>query len=370
MKLRILTVFSCLFVLSCAKDNGFYKHELQKVRFEGSTYEYLKSKPGVYDSLLKVIDRVGLEDALTTGDVTLFAATNESFRLVIENLNNIRRQAERPLEFLSTVKYEHLDTMMSQYILDGRYTSDSLLQEDGTPLNDGRFFTDFRYGYRMHAKLRESYSSGYIYGGPSVIEFADPKQSQFVRNWVTTSTASINIETGNGVVHVLSPDHVFGFNDFVTRLTFIPPPINLFTTVGSIFSTSHEHSGGPDAAEASKYVFDGNPETKFLRSFPTSLWLQVEFEEPTVSNVYTLTSANDSQGRDPIDWRLEASDDGETWIMLDSRSSEEFVDRFMQRIFRFNNTRAYTFYRLSITRIRDSSTFQLADWSVNYEEKN
>ncbi|PRD56166.1 discoidin domain-containing protein [Sphingobacterium gobiense] len=362
MKLRILTVFSCLFVLSCAKDNGFYKHELHQVRFEGNTYEYLKSKPGVYDSLVKVIDRVGLADALKTGDVTVFTPTNESFRLAIENLNSIRRRADKSPEFLSTIKYEHLDTMMSQYILDGRYTSDSLGQQDG------RFFTDYRHGYQMHAKLRDSYSSGYIYGGPSVIEFTDPKRSQFVRNWVTTSTSSINIETNNGVVHALAPDHVFGFNDFVKRLTLIPPPTNLFFTVGGTFTASHEHSGGPNAVEASKYVFDGNPQTKFLISFPNTLWFQVELNEPTVANAYTLTSANDAQERDPIDWRLEGSHDGEAWTMLNSRSSEEFVDRFMQRVFRFNNTTAYTFYRLSVTRIRSGSTFQLADWSINYEE--
>lgn len=364
MKLRILSIFCCLFVFSCTKDKGFYDYELQKTRFDGDIYAYLKSKPGVYDSLLKVIERVELNDALESGNVTLFAPTNESFRLAIENLNNIRRTADQQLEFLSNVKYEHLDTMMSHYIIDGRYTSDSLGQQDG------RFFTDYRHGYQMHAKLRDSYSSGYIYGGPSVIEFTDPKSSQFVTNWVTTSTASINIETNNGIVHVLAPDHVFGFNDFVRRLTFTPPPPNLFNMVGSTFTASHEHSGGPNAVEAVKYVFDGDPQTKFLISFPNTLWFQVEFEEPTVANAYTLTSANDAPERDPIDWRLEGSHDGTTWTMLNSRSSEEFVDRFMQRVFRFNNTTAYTFYRLSITRIRSGSTFQLADWSVNYEDRN
>jgi len=365
MKFRILLSLCSLLILSCAKDNGFYKHELQKTRFEGNIYEYLKSKPGVYDSLVKVIDRVGLEDVLSSSDVTVFAPTNESFRLALENLNNIRRKAEQPIEFLGNVQYEHLDTMMSQYIMRGNLPSDSLKNQDGS------FLYDFRYGYRMHGKLVESYSSGYIYGGPSVIEFSDTKNSPFLRNWVTTSTASIDIETNNGVVHVLSPDHVFGFNDFVKRLTYIPPPPNLFVTVGGTFSWSHENGGGPTAVEAAKYAFDGDPETKFLiGSFPNSLWLQVELNEPSVANAYTLTSANDAQERDPIDWRLEGSHDGSDWVQLDSRSSEEFVDRFLQRVFRFKNDVAYTYYRIVITRIRsnNNSLFQLADWSVNYEE--
>src|SRR5690606_317499 len=363
MNLRIIYVFCFLFLFSCGKDDGYFNHTLQKTRYDGSTYEYLKSKPGVYDSLLKVIDRVGLQELLSTSQVTLFAPTNESFRLAIENLNNIRRQAEQPQEFLSTIKYDHLDTMISQYIIRGLYSSDSLQQQDG------KFFNDYRYGYQMHGKLRESYSSGYIYGGPSVIEFTDPKQSQFVRNWVTTSTASINIETSNGITHVLSADHVFGFNDFVKRLTYNPPPENLFATVGGIFTTSHEHPNGPTAVEAARFVFDGDPQTKFLLpTFPFTLWLQVEFNEPTVANAYTLTSANDAPDRDPIDWRLEGSQDGATWTVLDSRASEEFDDRFMQRVFRFRNTVAYKFYRINLTRIKSGSMFQLADWSVNYEK--
>lgn len=363
MKFRIILLLSCLLALSCAKDKGFYRHELQKTQFNGNVYEYLQSKPGVYDSLLKVIDRIGLNEIIADSGVTLFAPTNESFKLAIENLNNVRRNADRPVEFYSSIKFEQLDTMLSQYIVRGVYPGDSLM------LQDGKFLSDFVHGHQMHGKLIESTSSGYIYGGPSVIEFSDTKSSGFTRNWVTANTSSINIEASNGVVHVLAPDHVFGFSDFVERLTYIPPPENLFVTVGGIFSTSHENGAGPNAAEASKYVFDGNPDTKFLLGgFLNSLWMQVELDEPTIANAYTLTSANDAPERDPIDWRLEGSHDGSSWTQLDSRSGEEFVDRFMQRIFRFKNNEAFTFYRLTITRLNSGNMFQLADWTVNFED--
>lgn len=364
MKFRILFILCCVMAFSCSKDTGFYTHEIQKIRYDGDIYAYLKSKPGVYDSLVKVIDRVGLQNIVADSTITLFAPTNESFRLAIENLNNIQRLSEQPIEYLGNVKYEQLDTMMSQYVIRGSYAGDSLANQDGA------FIYDFRNGYRMHGKLIESFSSGYVEGGPSLIEFSDTKLSPFLKNWVSTTTASINIEANNGIVHVLSSEHVFGFNDFVKRFTLIPPPPNLFETVGGIFTTSHEHDGGPNAVEASKYVFDGNSQTKFLLgSFPNSLWLQVELDEPSVSNAYTLTSANDSPDRDPIDWRLEGSHDGESWTQLDARSSEEFTDRFLQRVFRFRNTVAYSHYRLTITRIKSGTMFQLADWSVNYEEQ-
>src|SRR5690606_17217857 len=186
-------------------------------------------------------------------------------------------------------------------------------------------------------------------------------------NWVSTNTGSIKLQTKNGIVHVISPDHVFGFGDFVSRLTYVPPPPNLFKTIGGIGTVSRENSGGPNAIEASKFAFDGNPETKFLLGSFSTAWLQFELNVPTAANAYTLTSANDFVDRDPIDWNLQASHDGENWVTLDSRAGEIFDQRFQLRIFRFTNTVAYKFYRLNITRNRSGDAMQLADWSVNIE---
>ena len=355
--------YSILFLIlvsSCTKDKGYYNETVQKVTYDGTILEYLQSKPGVFDSLLKVLDRSKMNAVLGSNEkYTFFAPTNQSFQLAIENLNNTRRESDKPLEYLSNVDLKHLDTMMSQYIIKGSYPSDSMLLKDGIKLQD------FKYKRTMNAKLTTATSSGFEGGGPKVIEYSDTKNSQFNRNWITATTASINIEAKNGMIHVLSSNHVFGFNDFVTRLTYIPPPPNLFVTVGGKFSVSRETGGGPDAVEASKYVFDGNRETKFFLGGFNGVWLQVELNTPTAANSYTLTSANDIPERDPIDWNLQGSQDGENWVTLDSKSGEEFTSRFQQRVFWINNTTAYKFYRLNIQRNRSGGDFQLADWSVN-----
>src|SRR3546814_14520918 len=79
-----------LFVSACAKDDGYYKPTGIDKHFDGDTYAYLKSKPGVSDSLIPVIDRLELQSPLRDSNITLFALTNARFQLAINNLNNHR----------------------------------------------------------------------------------------------------------------------------------------------------------------------------------------------------------------------------------------------------------------------------------------
>ncbi|WP_257667486.1 discoidin domain-containing protein [Parapedobacter tibetensis] len=352
-------LFFGLLLVACAKDGGYYNPVAVEKQFDGDTYAYLKSKPGVYDSLIQVIDRMELAPTLRDSNITLFALTNENFQLAITNLNNIRLLADRSPEYLATINPRHLDTMITQYIIRGKYPTDSMLLQDGVNL------VAIRHGYPMHAKLARTTSSGFRDGGPETIDFSDTKKSQFRRNWITTNTGSINIETNNAFVHVINNDHVFGFGDFVSRLTYIPPPPNLFQTIGGIWSTERENSGGPNAIEAAQFAFDGNRETKFLLGGFNGAWLQYKLNTSAVAGAYTLTSANDFPERDPIDWNLQGSHDGENWTTLDSRSGEIFEERFQMKVYRINNEVAYTFYRLNIMRNRSGNTFQMADWSVN-----
>lgn len=364
MNKRIYRMYRWLFLGlliagACTKDGGYYDPAAIHKHFDGDTYAYLKSKPGVYDSLIQVIDRLELQSTLRDSDITLFALTNASFQLAITNLNNIRFLADKPSEYLSTIDYDHLDTMLTQYIIRGKYPTDSMLLQDGISLSA------VRYNYPMHAKLAHTTSSGLREGGPATINFSDTKRSQFRRNWITTTTGSINIETGNAFVHVINGDHVFGFDDFVSRLTYMPPPPNLFITIGGEWSTERENSGGPDAIEAAQFAFDSNRETKFFLNDFNGVWLQFELAEPTVAGAYTITSANDLPERDPIDWNVQGSHDGENWATLDSRSGEIFEERFQLKVYRINNEVAYKYYRLNVLRNRSGSAFQVADWTMN-----
>ncbi|MCD8739609.1 fasciclin domain-containing protein [Mucilaginibacter roseus] len=344
---------------ACSKDGGYYNAANNDPQFAGNTYDYLKSKPGVYDSLIAVVDRMGLKPMLTDSNVTLFAVTNPSFQLAITNLNTLRRQSDKDPLYLSNIDGVHLDTMASYYIIRGRYTSDSLTLQDGLDLPSVRF------AYPMHGKLVRNSASGNVNAGPVAVEFSNTKRSKFIRNWSTTTTGSNNIITKNGIVHVVSPDHIFGFDEFVTRLTFVPPPPNLMLEIGGKLSVLRDNAGGPDNGEGSKKVIDGDDHTKFLAEFQGRLWMQYELKEPAVSGVYTLISANDAPDRDPRAWTYEGSMDGKTWVELDRRSNFFFEERYQTKVFRCDNTVAYKFYRIDISEINGSGAFQLAEWTIN-----
>ena len=80
---------------------------------------------------------------------------------------------------------------------------------------------------------------------------------------------------------------------------------------------------------------------------------------------YALTSANDAPSRDPRDWTLQGSQDGETWTTLDTQTDQEFPERFHTNEYRLENDTAYLWYRLDITRNWGAGIIQLAELQLS-----
>ncbi|WP_165503726.1 fasciclin domain-containing protein [Pedobacter hiemivivus] len=211
----LLILFTAmLFVLACKKDKGAYDFDNQVNEFDGNAYEYLKAQPGVYDSLLKVADRITwLKDTLITpSDFTIFAPTNRSFTLALLNLNNLRTTQKKSNINLGNANLDQLDTLLNRYFISGRFSTDSLL------LTDGASMQTIKYDYGMHAMEVNSNAYGFVHGGPKTIKYSDVKGSQYIVEWQRTTTQAVNIFTHNAVIHVLTPSHEFGFSEFTLRL--------------------------------------------------------------------------------------------------------------------------------------------------------
>lgn len=219
--LLILTVVAGLLggiTSGCKKGDDTYKNYSPTAgNFNGNALEYLQSQPGLYDSMLLAIHRVkGLADTLSSQNVTLFAVSNRSFSLALQNINQARKDSIPAMErvSISTIDSAVLDTFLCRYVLRGRISSDSIIQ-----YTDGRVFPSVKYGYGMHMQYSQTNASGFKNGGPSAITFSDPKNSIFTRYWVRVNTITVDIKTTNATVHLLPPGHDFGFgNDFIRRV--------------------------------------------------------------------------------------------------------------------------------------------------------
>ena len=203
-------------VFSCSKshEGPYYDYENRNAVYNGNIYEFLKSQDGLYDSLLYVIDRVpNLLDTIENYDITLFAPTNQCFTNALRNLNELRATQRREPLSLANIDLVELDTLLCRYVLPGVYVTDSLVQ-----FSDGVAINSLRYDYQMHLRYNRQDANGYQDGGPQEIELRDLKNSIFERYWVTTYTTSVNIHTNNGIVHLLSGGHEFGFGEFTRRM--------------------------------------------------------------------------------------------------------------------------------------------------------
>jgi hypothetical protein len=109
-------------------------------------------------------------------------------------------------------------------------------------------------------------------------------------------------------------------------------------------------------------VFDGNYSLKWLMMSPTG-WIQYQFKGKTAYTIksYAITAANDAPGRDPKNWILQASNDGVSWVDLDTRMNITFANRFEKRTFAFSNAIAYPIYRLNITANNGAPYLQLGE---------
>lgn len=160
--------------------------------------------------------------------------------------------------------------------------------------------------------------------------------------------------------HVLDP-----VKKTVVVLIYPERVVESDVTAEGLLSVSRDNDGGPEAGEGSLKVIDGNTQSKFLQSdFSGDLWMQLAFEDAVFAGAYTLTSANDAPERDPKDWNLQGSDDGENWVTLDTRNDEVFNGRFLTKRYEFNSAVSYSYYRLNVTDNQGSNLFQLAEWRL------
>lgn len=207
-------LFLVFFGTSCQKiGKEYYGYQQQTSEFDGTVLDYLKAAGG-YDSMLLVIDSIpGLADTLSTDSVTCFAIPNQCFSNAITDLNTFLSNSGQPNMYLSQVDKPILDSLISCYIFDGYYTTDSLSVDA-----QGVTVPSAKYGYNMHLQYGISGSSGYVNGGTDVITLSDMNNSILRTDWQNATTRVVNIKANHAVIHVLSDNHEFGFSRLTEKI--------------------------------------------------------------------------------------------------------------------------------------------------------
>lgn len=130
---------------------------------------------------------------------------------------------------------------------------------------------------------------------------------------------------------------------------------------------SNEHVG---AGEVAENVLDPTG-AKWLgfRRARRGDWLMFHMAEPVTVRHYMLKSANDFADRDPRDWVLKGSVDGETWTVLDTRIGEFFPSRYQERGYDVATpgTEPYRYFLLEFTENHGASEIQLSQVRLHSE---
>lgn len=113
-------------------------------------------------------------------------------------------------------------------------------------------------------------------------------------------------------------------------------------------------------AESVDKLIDNDPATKYLGVNGAGGWVQYQTNTAYAVNEYTITSANDADERDPLSWTLQGSNDGNNWTTLDTKSGQDFPNRYQKRRFSISNTTAYKFHRLNMVQ-NSGNLFQLSE---------
>lgn len=119
------------------------------------------------------------------------------------------------------------------------------------------------------------------------------------------------------------------------------------TLNGTIFAGGFP--GSPTGEEPDKGL-DNVTASKWLAFEPVMTYYGFRFAngERHVVGAYTLTSANDEPNRDPYSWTLSGSNDGVNYTVVDTRTAQDFANRFETRLYEFQNTTAYEYYRFNL----------------------
>jgi hypothetical protein len=221
----ICAVFCIIFLASCKKND--YKNDggLSDAYVDMTTYDYLASNPQ-FDSLVKVIDKAGLKDAVN-GDVTFFVTTNYGIVDYVRAKKNEKaaETGEENFDFgIKDIPAQELSDSLKTYLFAGKINRDQITVSGQLynsllgPIPNVQYMIKMRraYDYNNYINYVDYVNYVKVIGSLDADEqdqtdIPDAEIDQAVE--VQTS----GIITKTGIIHVLSGNHRLFFNAMPTE---------------------------------------------------------------------------------------------------------------------------------------------------------
>jgi uncharacterized protein YjdB/endoglucanase Acf2 len=175
---------------------------------------------------------------------------------------------------------------------------------------------------------------------------------------VSASGLVTGVAAGSATITVTTQDGARTATSAIT-VTAVPSGTDITNLAGGIITAQWNDS---PAAERFPNLIDNNVNTKYL-TFHNAGWVQFQAPANYVVNRYTLTSANDAAERDPLNWTLQGSTNGSTWVTINTQNGQDFPSRFQTRSFTFTNTIGYAYYRFNLTN-NSGTMLQFAEFEL------
>ncbi|WP_316817221.1 fasciclin domain-containing protein [Pedobacter nyackensis] len=209
--LIILGVIVCISNYSCKKEY-FNGGNLQKGIFNMSSYEFLKTKPFLFDTLTMVIEQAGLKETLDKESITFFAPTDHSVKKVMDIINSSRYFQSKDSIFIKDIPQSIWRKHLAQYIFKDKYLLKDIARYSLTEPNiyPGQYMTSYD-GFIMNLGVQFSDYQGTKDVGPRAVYITKIGDLGSPIN-VPATVATSDLQTTNGVIHVLDDLHYFSFD--------------------------------------------------------------------------------------------------------------------------------------------------------------
>ena len=116
---------------------------------------------------------------------------------------------------------------------------------------------------------------------------------------------------------------------------------------------------GASTTEGINRINDCNRTTIYRAAFDEPISITYAYDAPVSFNTYSLTASKNEPTRDPAAWKLEGSNDGTSWDLIDERQDELFSSRYATQFYTFGEA-TYSHYRLTVTATNGGNQLQLS----------